>query len=87
MNGGSFESQCTQIGEKMPEMCFQEPELIKRSCENANTGRKIPVIVWRFTHFLLPILAEKNDSIGRKCQKDGRVTVALQWYIYICYIS
>ena len=62
----------------MPEMCFQEPEPIKRrrrNCENANTGRKTPVIVWRFAHFLLPILAEKNASIGRKmpegCSCDG----------------
>ena len=57
MNGSSFKSQGTQIGEKkasrllqkIPEMCFQEPEPIKRrrkSCEYANTGRiKTPVIV------------------------------------------
>ena len=56
MNGGSFESQCTHIGEKkkrqywqkMPEMCFQGPEPMKRrssSYENANTGRKTPVVM------------------------------------------
>ena len=61
MNGGSFESQCMQISENMwskdailtlcqlyhDQLCFQEPELIKRSCccENANTGRETPVIM------------------------------------------
>ena len=65
----------------MPEMCFQEPEPIKirRSCGNANTGRKTPAIVLHFSHFLLPILAEKNASVGRKlperCSCDGTLRV------------
>ena len=66
MNGGSFESHCMQIGEKKPVLAENARNVFsvdiadkkKRNCENANTGGKTPVIVWRFAYFLLPILAE-----------------------------
>ena len=86
MNGGSFESQCTQIGENMWSkdaiLTFcqlyhnhrflwdtKHPEPIKRSCKNANTGRKTPC-----DRVMLRVIFAAN--IGRKerqyWQKNAR---------------